>query len=102
MNPAAINRIFTDKEYLFILGVEGTANNSVIEGFYVFIRFISQKSLIDYLLGQLSFIYQNASSTLINPKAVGSKGFVIIKSYENARADKLHIEDCGLLFESVD
>lgn len=50
MYPAAIDRIFADKKYFFVLRIERTANNRIIEGFYVFISFIPQKSLINYLL----------------------------------------------------
>jgi hypothetical protein len=31
MNPAAIDRVFTDKENLLILGIEGTVNNCIVE-----------------------------------------------------------------------
>lgn len=101
MYPAPIDRIFTYKEYFFVLRIEGAANDCIIERFYIFIRLIFQKSLINYLFRQLSLIYQDASSILIYPKTICSKCLSIVKCNKNTRTYKLHIEDWSLLLESM-
>lgn len=57
MNSTTIYGVFADKEQLFIFLTEMAINYGVIERFNVFVVFILQKSLVNYLLWDLFLVY---------------------------------------------
>jgi hypothetical protein len=78
MNSTPVYRILADEEEFLIPWVKWTTDDCVIIGFNVFVVFIFQKPLIDYLLGHFSFIYQHVASSVIDPKTIGTESLLVV------------------------